>query len=41
VEPYTIEADDLSPGTDLFRFDSLTRDYEGPVTQGNINVRPD
>lgn len=41
VEPYTIEADDLSPGTDLFRFDSLTRDYEGPVTRGNVNVRPD
>ena len=41
LEPYTIDADDLSPGTDLFQFDSLTRDYEGPVTTGNINVRPD
>jgi hypothetical protein len=41
LEQYTIEADDLDPGTDLFSFDSLTRDYSGPVTTGNINVRPD
>jgi hypothetical protein len=37
---YTIDADDLDPGTDLFRFDSLLRDYQGPVTHGNIKVRP-
>ena len=41
LEPYTINADDLDPGTDLFQFDGLTRDYEGPVTTGNIKVRPD
>jgi hypothetical protein len=37
---YTIEAHDLDPGTDLFSFDSLMRDYSGPVTNGNIKVRP-
>lgn len=41
VEPYTIDADDLDPGTDLFQFQSLTRDYQGPVTHGNVKVRPD
>jgi hypothetical protein len=40
VVSYTIDADDLDPGTDLFRFDSLLRDYQGPVTHGNIKVRP-
>jgi hypothetical protein len=40
-EQYTIQADDLDPGTDLFSFDSMTKDYNGPVTTGNIKVRPD
>jgi hypothetical protein len=40
MEAYTIDADDLDPGTDLFSFDSTTRDYNGPLTNGNINVRP-
>jgi hypothetical protein len=40
LESYTIDADDLSPGTDLFRFDGLTRNFSGPLTNGNIVVRP-
>ena len=41
LEPYTLSADDLDPGTDLIQFDALTRDYQGPVTTGNVKVRPD
>ena len=41
VMGYTIDADDLDPGNDLFRFDSLLRDYNGVVTTGNVKVRPD
>jgi hypothetical protein len=38
---YTIQADDLDPGNDLFRFESVLRDYTGVVTAGNVKVRPD
>ncbi len=38
---YTIQADDLDPGNDLFRFESVLRNYNGVVTTGNVNVRPD
>ena len=38
---YTIQADDLDPGNDLFRFESVLRNYNGVVTTGNIKVRAD
>ena len=39
VESYTIDADDLDPGTDLFQFQSLTREYQGPASSPVCTLR--